>query len=621
MSNQQVISKTALARLKTLIMKNDTPRHERLKAAREEALESLLRSENRYRTVFENTGTGTFVKERDMTISMVNSGFEHLTGYSKKEVEGRMKWTDFFVPEDHARLIKHHADRRGKRQAPDELECKVLDKFGNIKNVYLKLAIIPDTQKSIGSLMDITQLKKAEDEVHEGKIMFSAIVEGFEGLLYVRSQDFRLQYLNSKLIIRLGRDVTGEICYKALYGRKSICPFCVWSQVKEGETVRFEIKDPIDGRWYDSVNTPLAHIDGSLSMIAMVTDINDRKVAEASLRKAEVTLRKENLMLRSSIKDRHKFGNIVGKSAAMQQVYEQIVNAAATDANVVIYGEPGTGKELVAYAIHDMSQRREKRFVPVHCGAIPENLYESEFFGYTKGAFSGANLDRQGYVDFADNGTLFLDEVGEINLNMQVKLLRVLEGGGYTPVGSNQQKIPDIRIIAATNRDLKDRVKNKLMRDDFFYRIHIFPIFLPPLRDRKDDLPLLVDHFLMLHGCKQNLPPITGKMYETLYNHNWPGNIRELQSVIIRYCSLKRIDLMNPTIQSTDFGRMPDACEDCGSESINLRGQMEKYEKQLIQEMLNEYQWHRTKVAKRLGVDRKTLFSKMKRYGLLGSIE
>ena len=176
------------------------------------------------------------------------------------------------------------------------------------------------------------------------------------------------------------------------------------------------------------------------------------------LRESQDHLRQENLRLKESIAERRQFGDIVGQSRVMQAVYVQIEEAAATDASVVIYGEPGTGKELVAHAIHERSKRGKKRFVPVHCGAIPENLIESEFFGYRKGAFSGATSDRSGYIEYADKGTLFLDEIGEISHHMQVKLLRVLEGGGYTPVGGNQAAHADLRIISATNRDLSERI-------------------------------------------------------------------------------------------------------------------------------------------------------------------
>ena len=227
----------------------------------------------------------------------------------------------------------------------------------------------------------------------------------------------------------------------------------------------------MDGHWYYSVNTPIFHTDQSISHLSVVTDIHARKTVELSHKKNARQLEQQNTLLRSKITQRSKFGHLVGKSEPMQAVYEQIINAASSDATVIIYGEPGTGKELVAHAIHDMSARHPQRFVPVHCGAIPENLIESEFFGYVKGAFSGAGTDKPGYIDFAHKGTLFLDEIGEIVPHMQVKLLRVIEGGGYTPIGSSQLRTSDIRIIAATNRDMKERIESQMMRKDFFLPI------------------------------------------------------------------------------------------------------------------------------------------------------
>ena len=214
-------------------------------------------------------------------------------------------------------------------------------------------------------------------------------------------------------------------------------------------------------------------------------DVPKCQFAEETLSESEGKPR-----LRSSQHNRDRFGNIIGKSPAIQRVYELILNAAATDANVILYGESGTGKELVAHAIHEMSSRKSGSFVPVNCGAIPETLMESEFFGHRKGAFTGAIIDKHGFLDLADGGTLFLDELGEIGQSMQVKLLRAIDGGGFTPIGGSQVKTPDLRIIAATNRDVAEQVRKGVIREDFFYRIHVIPIQLPALRERKEDIPL-----------------------------------------------------------------------------------------------------------------------------------
>ncbi len=607
-TKEQLATEVVQLHAKIALMEHFVRRHEKERAAFQE-------SEARYRTVFENTGAGTFVKEADMTLSMVNQGFERLTGYTKAEIEDRMKWTDFIHADDRQRMIQYHADRRHNKAAPTELELRIVDRQGAVRDVYLKLGLIPGTQRTIGSFVDMTQLKQARWETQEGKALFQAIVEGFEGFLYVCGPDYRLAYLNPQCRRRVGRNAIGEICYRAIHRRETPCLFCVQDQVQKGQTVRFEMLNPKDQRWYQSINSPIHHVGGKSSLLAMVSDINDRKYAEAALQAAGIEASTENIFVLNRDTERQRFGNIVGKSPAMQKVYEQILSAAATNATVIIYGEPGTGKELVANAIHDMSERRAHRFVPVHCGAIPENLIESEFFGYMKGAFSGADADKEGYVDFANGGTMFLDEVGEISLHMQIKLLRVIEGIGFTPVGSNQVRQSDIRIIAATNRDLRERIAKGLFREDFFYRIHILPIQLPPLRERKEDLPLLIDHFLKLYGGKQALPPLTAKMLERLRQHDWPGNVRELQNVIIRFCSLQVLELgAGPPSASMAMGvptlryRM--------EEVKDLKSLVAGYEKQVIQQTLEKHLWHRGKAAKQLGLDRKTLFAKMKRYGI-----
>lgn len=591
--------------------------YERLLHHHEPVWEMLKYSDDSYRVIFENTGTGAFVKEADMTISKVNSEFERLTGYTKAAIEGRMKWTDFFQEADHERLIRYHANRRsGTQDAPRQLECRVRDSQGLLKPVYLTLDLIPETGQSIGTFMDISELKQAEAQLSDSKAFLAAIVDSVDALIYVVSDDFSLQYMNAELNAIAGAAAIGKPCYAALHRRSTVCPFCVHDQILAGDKASFEIINPKDKRWYSSVNVPIHQADGSVSMLAMITDIHARKINEHQLQENERRLRQQNTLLRSTISERSKFGSLVGKSAVMQAVYAQIVSAAATDATVIIYGEPGTGKELVAHAIHDMSLRHRQRFVPVHCGAIPENLIESEFFGYVQGAFSGATADRQGYVDFADKGTLFMDEIGEISPHMQVKLLRVIEGGGYTPVGSNQEKFVDMRIIAATNRDMQERMKSRMMRKDFFYRIHILPIYLPPLKKRKDDLPLLVDHFMRIYGGKKNLPPIGAREMDMLVAHDWPGNVRELQNVIIRYCYSGKIALMG----SADSPFETTIAEDplVATADGTLREQIDAVEKKIVVRALETHRWHRSKVARILGIDRKTLFTKMKRHGLTG---
>jgi len=371
------------------------------------------------------------------------------------------------------------------------------------------------------------------------------------------------------------------------------------------------MKNPHDQRWYYSVNVPVRLSDDSVYCQAMITDINKRKEMEEALRDSEAHLREENIRLRYTIDDHHKFGDIIGKSTAMQEVFELMLMAASAETNMIVYGESGTGKELVARAIHDISTRQEGPFVAVNCGAIPENLLESEFFGHKKGAFTGADRDKKGFLCEADAGSLFLDEIGEIKPELQVKLLRAIEGGGYTPVGSNETLESGFRIIAATNRNLHDLIKKGKMRSDFFYRIHVIPIHLPPLRDRKEDIPLLVEHFLKAYDRKIR-PPVTPAVINTLTDYNWPGNVRELQNVMYRFVTLKRLDLIG------DITAIPLETNDIPEEISRaaLPEAVAAFEKRHISAALAEHRWNRTRTAKSLQIGLRTLQRKMNTYGI-----
>ena len=352
---------------------------------------------------------------------------------------------------------------------------------------------------------------------------------------------------------------------------------------------------------YDETDA-LRFIDG------IISDITEQKNRMEALHE-------ENIRLRSNIKERYRFGKIIGKSPVMQEIYELILKAAASDVGVIVYGESGTGKELVAEAIHEMSDRKEKPFVTVNLGAVPETLLESEFFGYKKGAFTGANADKRGLLQSADKGTLFLDELGEIGPNLQAKLLRAIEGGGFTPVGGLEAETSDFRVIAATNKDLKQQVKKGLMREDFFYRIHIIPIHLPPLRERKEDIPLLIEHFMQNQPPSKNLPTITVAVMEALTSYDWPGNVRELQNTLHRYVTLGEVDFLGeqtiaPGGEISNFG------DNTRHGKIALDQAVADSEKTTILSALKNYDGHKTKTASALGISRATLFNKMKKYGI-----
>lgn len=345
-----------------------------------------------------------------------------------------------------------------------------------------------------------------------------------------------------------------------------------------------------------------------LSTFNDVTEIKQQQVAAQDLAKK---LRDENQVLRSSFKDRYRFGDILGRSPLMQEVFALILKAAVTDASVAIFGESGTGKELVARAIHSNSSRKNHRLVAVNCGAVQESLFEREFFGHRKGSFSGAYANASGYLDMADRGTLFLDEVAELTVAMQAKLLRAIEGGGYRAVGGTETRASDFRIISASNVPLSEKVGSGQMRSDFFYRLQVIAIQLPPLRQRKEDIPLLVDHFVQRMSPASSPAKVPGHLIDQLLDYHWPGNVRELRNVIQRYLSLGRIEFLSPQpafagVEERQAGVAPSA-----SAELDLNLAVRQLEDRLIAEALQVAGGNRTKAAALLGISRRALFRRL----------
>jgi PAS domain S-box-containing protein len=481
----------------------------------------------------------------------------------------------------------------------------------------------PDSSVSrLSILRDLTALKKAQKALEERELLYRSLTESVaDGVVLV--QDGMIVFVNNAFVDMFGytgpEEVTGmeiiqlfDLEFRELF-RKVFDP-----QERDADigTLLWGMCVTKDGKkiWV-STNRSVIRLKSRPAILATMRDITEQVLWEKSMQDEAEDLRKENIKLKSCIKERYKFGNIIGKSLPMQNVYELILKAASSDANVIILGESGTGKELVARAIHEMSACADKAFVPVNCGAIPENLVESEFFGHRRGAFTGAHIDKTGYLHTADGGILFLDEVGELGLNIQVKFLRALENGEYIPVGDTQVRKSKFRVISATNRDFLEMVSKGLIREDFYYRISVIPIVLPPLREKKEDIPLLIEHFMRLYSKGNKVPIIPGRIMEILYNHNWPGNVRELQSVLQRYLAVGNFDFLSMNDKSKKMETQIN--DEIGDDVVNLRSAMEVFEKRFILNALNQNQWHRGKVAAMLGIDPKTLYIKMKKSGFI----
>ncbi len=341
-------------------------------------------------------------------------------------------------------------------------------------------------------------------------------------------------------------------------------------------------------------------------------------------------LRRENLLLRKTVKEKYHLDHLVGSSEAMQSLHEFIKKVADSDSTVLVQGESGTGKELVARMLHFNSLRKDRPLVPVNCAAIPEALLESELFGHEKGSFTGAMSTRIGRFEMAHGGTLFLDEIGEMSMPLQAKLLRALQERSFERVGGTKTVRVDVRIIAATNQDLEQAIAEKRFRKDLYYRLNVIPVMMPPLRDRRADVPLLIDHFLTQFNQSKNaaIRGIDPEALEALGAYHWPGNIRELENLIERVVILKKsgsialADLPDKIRQDT--GTAPAAVavgrEDrpaaANGTSIDLVRELEQYENRLILDALKRTNGVTSKAAQLLKLNRTTLVEKLKRKGL-----
>jgi PAS domain S-box-containing protein len=457
-------------------------------------------------------------------------------------------------------------------------------------------------------LSKVLWLKNSETALKESEARYRVLTEQVaEGVALI--QDGRFGYVNPAFrrlfgiapsatlvgspVGRRADPITGEI----------VQAYAFLAQGHPGDRLERLERIPSDGRttWLQVAHTPIT-FQGRPALLSTFKDITALKEEQMAAERRAVSLGRENQALRSSLKDRYRLGDILGRSAAMQEIYALILRAAATDASVAVYGESGTGKELVARAIHANSQRQTQRFVAVNCGAVQESLFEREFFGHLKGAFSGAHANSPGYLDLAAGGTLFLDEVSHLTSNMQVKLLRAIEGGGYRPVGATETRRTDLRIVSASNADLGAMAAAGEMREDFFYRIQVIQIRLPPLRARREDIPLLVEHFLEQMRGRFGAVRVPGHVMDLLADYDWPGNVRELRNVLQRYATLGQLEFLRPGRQDPQVA---------AARELRLPEAIRQTESALIARALQMAQGNRTRAARLLGISRRALFRKL----------
>jgi len=346
-----------------------------------------------------------------------------------------------------------------------------------------------------------------------------------------------------------------------------------------------------------------------------------RRLAEQAIEHGR--LKHENRLLQNQLETRHHFDSIIGDSHALRRVLEIVERVAATDSTVLVTGESGTGKELIARAIHYNSPRASRMMVTVNCGAIPEELLEAELFGHVRGAFTNAVSHREGRFAMADGGTIFLDEIGDMSMNLQVKLLRVLQERTFEPVGSSKTQNVDVRVIAATHQRLAQLIEEKRFREDLYYRLNVIPVEVPPLRERREDIPALVVHFLEAHAEKNgmSIKGISPEAIEMLCRQPWPGNVREVENLMERMVILRREGEIGTEDLPPEYREAADAPSAAAglalaADGINLRGELEAIEARWIGEALKRTNWNKNQAAQLLQMNRTTLLEKIKKYGI-----
>ena len=504
----------------------------------------------------------------DGHFDFMNQRWLEYTGLSLNQAVGA-GWETAIHPDDLPRLLEHWRNSMVSR-TPGEVEARFRRFDGTYRWFLFRAAPLFDKLGSLvkwyGLNTDIQDRKSAEDKIRQDEMEFRQIVEAIPQLILVLSPGGQTLYAN-KLVLDFS-GLTLEEVQAAEFRERAFHPDDVAmlrDKRREGlaRGVPFELEQRArrhDGqyRWFLTRYNPLRDERGRiLRWYVTATDIHDRKQAEEHLRNDKEQLRRENIALREEVDQASMFEEIVGASAPLKAVLARVAKVAPADSTVLITGETGTGKELVARAIHKRSQRMSRPFVSVNCAAISQALIASELFGHEKGAFTGALQRRVGRFELAEGGTIFLDEVGELPLETQVALLRVLQEREFERVGGNQLIRADVRIIAATNRDLQAAIVTNAFRSDLYYRFNVFPIEVPPLRERLEDIVLLSEYFInrFARQAGKKIQGIDKKTLELLQSYSWPGNIRELQNVIER--SIILCDTENFSVDESWLSRAP----------------------------------------------------------------
>jgi formate hydrogenlyase transcriptional activator len=506
----------------------------------EKAFDELKASANKFRVMVDAIPTLAWCSLADGSIEFFNRRWHDYTGLSPQEAH-RWGWKVTIHPEDLEKSMDKWRALLGSGE-PGELEARLRRYDGEYRWFLFRSEPLRDERGAIvrwyGTNTDIENLKRTEEKLRQDERELRRITDAIPQTIVIQSPDGIPIYANQTVLDYTGltiEDVTTSDFRARIFHPEDIETLREEREAALSRGTPFEIEQRAlrhDGkyRWFLIRYNPFRDEQGRLvRWYATGTDIEDRK-------RAENRTRNENVALREEIDHSSMFEEIVGSSAALRRVLAQVAKVAPTDSTVLVSGETGTGKELIARAIHKRSNRSARAFIRVNCAAISPSLITSELFGHEKGAFTGALQRRIGRFEAADGGTIFLDEIGDLSIEAQIALLRVLQEREFERVGSSQPLAVDVRVLAATNRDLKSAVDAGTFRQDLFYRLNVFPIHLPSLHERVDDIPLLVEYLINRYAKKagKKFKDVTNETLDMFQAYHWPGNIRELQNVIER---------------------------------------------------------------------------------------
>ena len=596
-------------------------------------------AEMRFRAVAQSSHDAIIIADQSGTILFWNKGAKDIFGYDSEETVGRpltMLMPDRYR-QAHQAGLERYSTRGETRILGETVELSGLRRTGEEFPLELTLSAWKEEERLFfsGIIRDISQRKEAEEALQRSEEKYRAIFnQAVEGIYQATpagaflnanaALSHLLGYDSPQALMETVKDIGSQL-YVEPTKREEFC------RLLEHQDVITDFESQVyraDGTpiWISENARVIRNAEGAVQWYqGFLVDISGRKQTEALLERQN-RLQAENRYLQEEVLEAGAFGDLVGQSPALHNVIRQIALVAPTEATVLILGESGTGKELVAREIHKRSQRKDRPLIRVNCASIPRDLFESEFFGHVKGAFTGAVKDRAGRFGAADGGTLFLDEVGEIPLDLQSKFLRVLQEQQFERVGEERTRHVDVRVIAATNKDLKQEVENGRFRQDLYYRLNVFPLEMSPLRERKEDIPLLAEYLLGVTSKKLHCaqPKLTKALLGQLQRYNWPGNVRELQNVIERGLILSERQGLAFDIPQPGGGRASSQPQESHASlmawNVMTEQEIRFRERENTLAALEQAEWRiygKGGAAERLGIKPTTLVARIKKMGIV----